>query len=352
MQKTSKHIHIFLIIWMMILGNYSFSQTLKNRLKNNDYKYFICDIIDRDTDRAIKMALAELEKNPNNSDILFTLCVSYAQKQEIDSGLFYFRKAINEGLPFERFLAGPRQLLEPLYKTKEFKKYLKKNKVKLLHGPMLGDVTHKSANFWIRTYHEVEFEIHLIETENKNKTVLKSSKSRTSAKNDYTGVTKVKNLKPNTIYEYELYIDNKPIKIEPKPNFKTYPLPYSKESFQIVFSGGSNYNPKYEKMWDTILSYNPLAFLSLGDFTYFNIADVAEHQRYIYYRRMSRPEFRRLSANTSNYFIYDDHDFGGNDCIGGPNVDFPAWKNDVTLKTFTLLIRLMVVKKHPVVGIK
>ncbi len=324
---------LLFISYFFIVGN-SYSQVLSDRNKNSDYKYFICDIKEGDVERAIKLSLDELKNDSTNADIYYTLCVSYSQINNIEKSTYYFKTAIKKGLPFEQFLAGPRKLLKPLYDTKEFQHYLKNNPVELLHGPMLGDVTSESAKFWIRTFHEVEFNINIYEKGDENRKIISSAKGFTSKLNDYTGIVETKNLNPNTEYEYQLYINKENIKIDPISSFKTYPNQKSKENFNIVFGGGSSYNPKYETMWDTILSHKPLAFLSLGDFTYFNIADIPEHQRYIYYRRESRPEFQRLAANTSNYFIYDDHDFGGNDCIGGPEIDTPSWKNDVTMKIF------------------
>jgi alkaline phosphatase D len=49
-------------------------------------------------------------------------------------------------------------------------------------------------------------------------------------------------------------------------------------------------------------------------------------QRYCYYRRQSRPEYRRFVAGTPIFAIWDDHDFTVNDGWGGPDVDEPAWK--------------------------
>ena len=54
-----------------------------------------------------------------------------------------------------------------------------------------------------------------------------------------------------------------------------------------------------------------------------------EMQHYCYYRRQSRPEFRKLTASTPVYTIWDDHDFGVNDCAYGPAIDSPAWKRPV-----------------------
>ena len=111
--------------------------------------------------------------------------------------------------------------------------------------------------------------------------------------------------------------------------------PGTKTRFHVGFGGGANYRPENERMWDTVRSRNPRAFLFLGDNTYFNIPDVPAHQHYFFYRRHSRPEYRRMIASTAMYAIYDDHDFGGNDSIGGPEIETPAWKRNVTLKIFS-----------------
>jgi alkaline phosphatase D len=52
-------------------------------------------------------------------------------------------------------------------------------------------------------------------------------------------------------------------------------------------------------------------------------------QYYCFYRRQARPEFRRLVAGTPTYAIWDDHDFGTNDGVGGPDPDSPPWKRNV-----------------------
>jgi alkaline phosphatase D len=50
---------------------------------------------------------------------------------------------------------------------------------------------------------------------------------------------------------------------------------------------------------------------------------------YTYYRRQSRPEFRRLISSTSVYAIWDDHDCATNDVFMGPYKDKPGWKMDL-----------------------
>ena len=52
-------------------------------------------------------------------------------------------------------------------------------------------------------------------------------------------------------------------------------------------------------------------------------------QHYCYYRRQSQSEWRSLVATTSVYSIYDDHDFGTNDCIPGAEIESSKWKREV-----------------------
>jgi alkaline phosphatase D len=47
---------------------------------------------------------------------------------------------------------------------------------------------------------------------------------------------------------------------------------------------------------------------------------------YTYYRRQSRPEFRKMVATTPVYAIWDDHDAATDDVWLGPYTDKPAWK--------------------------
>ncbi len=62
--------------------------------------------------------------------------------------------------------------------------------------------------------------------------------------------------------------------------------------------------------------------------------DVEVTGDYCYSRRHSRAEWKKLISKTSMHAIYDDHDFGLDDCIPGSLVDHPAWKKKA-LQNFT-----------------
>ena len=92
----------------------------------------------------------------------------------------------------------------------------------------------------------------------------------------------------------------------------------------VVFGGGAGFIPEWERMWDTIRGFEPRALLLPGDNVYIDDPEHRLTQQYCYYRRQSRPEWRRLVSSTAVFSIWDDHDFGTNDCVPGPQVDEPG----------------------------
>ncbi len=64
-------------------------------------------------DQAIESCKAHIAKDPKDLESLFTLAVAQCQLGEIDNALATTKQSIAAGLPFERFLAGPRDLLAP-----------------------------------------------------------------------------------------------------------------------------------------------------------------------------------------------------------------------------------------------
>jgi alkaline phosphatase D len=241
--------------------------------------------------------------------------------------------ALDAGLPFGRLVAGPRDLLAPIYSTGEYKKWLEKyGEMPLLHGPMLGSVTDSAASFWVRTAKPAELRIEVFaNTKDAKQPIAKSQPVRSTAESDYTAVARVTGLQADTHYRYRVLIDGKVIEAE-NTNFRTFPTEGEPADFLIGFGGGAGYVPKWEYMWDTLVKADPLAFFMLGDNVYIDDPTHPLTQSYCYNRRQSRPEWRRFIASTAMYAIYDDHDFGTNDCVPGPEIDKPEWKRRVWRK--------------------
>jgi alkaline phosphatase D len=283
----------------------------------------ISDIVDGDYDSAIKHFEKYLDDHPGDLESLYGLVVAHAQKGEIDRATKYVNQALDAGLPFSRFLAGPRSLLEPLTDSAEFEPLVKKHAVELLNGPMLGCVTDTSAKFWVRTANEVLVQVLVSNSENMDSPI-KSTVAKTKRGRDFTAVLTVRDLKPDTRYHYELLVDGR--RQLKRRSFRTFPVSGTKAQLQIGFGGGAGYNPQHERMWNTIVAHEPIAFLLLGDNVYIDNPTRPAVQRYCYYRRQCRPEFRDFTASTAIYAIWDDHDFTTNDGWGGPEIHEPEWK--------------------------
>lgn len=222
-------------------------------------------------------------------------------------------------------------LLKTLYKEKktdtglteiaddpEFKKLVKKHGLQLFSGPTLGCVTDSSARFWVRTAGPAEVQV--ISGAQKSPVV------KTAADKDYTALIDITGLKPSTEYSYDVLVDGTSALKGDKPKFSTFPSAGQKAAFSVGFGGCARYNPPLEGMWDVIASYSPEAFLFLGDNVYIDRPDSRTKQRVHYYRRQLRPEYQRLTASTGIYAIYDDHDLGNDDAVGGPDRFKPDWK--------------------------
>jgi len=304
----------------------------KKRRREPQYKQVarnrITQIAKGRPDTAISGSEKYLADHPGDLESCYVLAIAHARGNRIDKAMEYVRKSVELGLPIGRFLAGPRNLLKPLTESKAFRDFAAKHPVELIHGPMLGSVTDARARFWVRTVHQVPVQV-LVSTSGKLAETTRSPTVKTSAEKDFTAVCEVTGLKPNTRYSYQLVIDGKPVKIDPAPSFRTFPKPGGKSRFQVVFGGGAGYTPKHERMWNTLTARKPLAFLTLGDNVYIDTPEVPETQRYCYYRRQSRPEYRRFVASTPTFSIWDDHDFGTNDCKGSPGIDDIPWKMPV-----------------------
>ena len=312
-------ISIFVILTVIISG--SAIQTAEQYKKQG--RDAVSDIVDGKYDAAVEHFEGYLNEHPNDLESMYGMAVVYAQKKEIDKAVTYVQKAVDKGLPFARFLAGPRDLLKPLTSSPQFKVLAQKYSVELLHGPMLGCVTDSSAKFWVRTANEVAVEV-IVKSFGTGDSLQIRAIGKTSSKRDFTAVIPVEALKPGTLYEYELRI-NGDQKAE-GGRFRTFGSSGRPTKFQVGFGGGAGFTPKYEKMWNTIACHNLPAFLLLGDNVYIDNPTRQAVQQYCYYRRQSRIEYRNFIASTAIFAIWDDHDFTTNDAGGGPEIYTPEWK--------------------------
>ncbi|NOY00867.1 MAG: hypothetical protein GXP30_14220 [Verrucomicrobia bacterium] len=274
----------------------------------------------------IKKAEKELKKaNEADPETMFVRMMLSLKQGDIDAAVKHAQAALDSRMPFARLVVGPRDLLAPLYKTADWEKWQSEfggKQLKLLHGPMVGAVTHSGASFWVRTAEAAEVEIRVfqrvpwefpeaaraqveketgIALKGPSEILLHQGPSRivdASAQSDFTAVVKVTGLKPATTYDYEVLIDGEAL-VTDRKQFTTYPERGKPGKFSVAFGGGAGYVPKWERMWNTIGTFDPAALLMLGDNVYIDQPEHLLTQQYCYYRRQARTEWRRLVASTS-----------------------------------------------------
>jgi alkaline phosphatase D len=286
----------------------------------------LLELLEGNPARAAQMCNEQLADKPDDLEALFVLACAECRTGNIDGAYDAARRAAEKGLPVERFLAGPTELLEPLLQDPRFKQMAGETQARLVHGPMLGHVTDRSASFWVRTAAEADIEVRVFGLEEGSQPV-REEYGRTRADVDRTAVVEIAALEPDTQYFYEVLVDGRPANDGPRIPFRTQPSMRAKASFRVAFGGCAGYTPKFERIWDTIAERDVRAMLLLGDNIYIDLpAEPGAFHRYSYYCRQSRPEFRRLTDSTPIYAIWDDHDLAIDDIWMGPYLDRPAWK--------------------------
>ena len=284
----------------------------------------IARIHDGQYDKAIECLNALATNYPSDPEFMYGLSLAHCGKGDLHMALDFTQRALDAGMPFSRFQAGPRTLLDPLYKQPGFSRMLERYGSSLVHGPMLGCLTDSAASFWVRTWMPSRVTIVLTPEDINDQVSLSSNTASTTPDTDFTGIAHAENLTPDTKYTYQVRIND--VVLPETYRFRTHPRSGSPGVFSIGFGGCAGYTPWHERIWRTIQTYEFCAFLLTGDNVYIDDPLRDTVQQYCYYRRQSRPEYQGLVSSTSIAAIWDDHDFGTNDSWGGTLINEPSWK--------------------------
>ena len=125
---------------------------------NAQYKRYIREVVFYTElgyfDHALDFLDLFMQNFPGDPEGYFGYAVVHAAKKNPDKAFDDMIKAVDGGLPLDRFTCGLPGILDPLIKSDKFRDFKKKRNGALAHGPMLGHVTSHSAKFWLRTKDE------------------------------------------------------------------------------------------------------------------------------------------------------------------------------------------------------
>ncbi len=308
-------------------------------LAQHDYKVSRNLIRQQKYDQALKVLDQRIAKFPRDSEWVYQQAIALAQSGATSAAMESLKRAIamEPGVPPARVAADAHDLLLPLAKVPGFRGIVDSQKKVPIQGPMVGSVTATSAGIWLRTAGDARVQVRAVAVhgpqqgraggnEFEGEHVLESPVVQTTEESDRTAKLTLTGLKPQQLYQYEVLIDGEPAKLPQTLTFRTTPKKGEPVKFRFAFGGGAGYVTDHEYMWNTIAATRPDALLMLGDNIYSDDPQSRQMQRFCYYRRQSPLPFRKLVSHTSVYSIWDDHDFGTNDCSGGPEIDQPDWK--------------------------
>lgn len=276
-------------------------------------------------EKAVELCRRAIEQKSEHAESWFNLAIGLANLDKPAEALEAAAQAIQAGLPPERFLAGPRPLMSQLVEADGFARTVISQCSPLIHGPMLGCVSDRAAKFWVRTAEEFPVVV-LASRSPEMSSPIKSATVFSEASRGFTTIGELERLEPATEYFYDVEIRGRSVLPRPLPSFRTMPPADQPARFRVGFGGGAGYFPHRERMWKTIAGHHLSAFLFLGDNVYIDNPTRPPVQQYTYYRRQSRPEYRRFVSTTPIYAIWDDHDCLTNDAWGGPEIADPPWK--------------------------
>lgn len=194
----------------------------------------------------------------------------------------------------------------------------------LILGPLVGGLSHESANLWARAIGPATLHAWIGLQPDLSDAQLAGKSLPLRAEDGYAGVVPLRELKPETRYHYALTLKGtrpKPSE-QPFPHFATFPKPGAHRSFAFAF--GSCFCPKDEnggqifRRMDEQRQADDLRFLlMIGDQVYTDlwkynslgkVAATLSEYRAVYAYTFSRPPLRDLLTRLPVFMTLDDHE--------------------------------------------
>jgi len=216
-------------------------------------------------------------------------------------------------------------------------------KALLQSGPMVGYSEMLEVMLWAQTTEAAEVKIKYTAKDNSENSFWTNT-VKTCKEKAFTAHLLADSVSPGTEYEYTVYINNQPVKLDYECRFETLPIwkwRGDPPAFSFASGSGTYINEKafdrpgkgygdYYRIFESIAEKSPDFMLWLGDNNYLREPDW-NTRRGIQHRNThtrSTKELQALLAKMHHYAIWDDHDYGPN------NSDKSYMMKDVTLEVF------------------
>ncbi|MCX8157111.1 MAG: prolyl oligopeptidase family serine peptidase [Verrucomicrobiae bacterium] len=181
----------------------------------------------------------------------------------------------------------------------------------ILRGPWSGAVTTNSVWVKARLLDEGMTARLVVSRQPDFSEPLYSAPDRSRTQNYNLVSLRMTNLAPDTQYYYALEIDGR-LDTARTGQFRTFPAGPS--SFTIAW-GTCAKTGSTSDVFDRIREHRPLLFINAGDFHYLDInTNSIRRFRAAYDRVLASPQQAELYRTIPFAYVWDDHDFGGNNC--------------------------------------
>ncbi len=274
---------------------------------------------------------------------IFSVCSTYGQVKDKD---FPYRKGNNNnsGLKdnllylnhFDRPLPIEKQVLYKYAETrlacetyqgfgslaahKDFQNHCAEHNIKLLGGPMLGNVTSNSVDIWFRTVKPAKVEV-LITAGGTEK---KFGPSESTTGSELSVIVPLNGLMAGRKYTYSVLVDGKKIEMPYETFFHTLSDDLKTNTRILFGSCFHRWGLGNEKQSRAMVAREPDAFLAIGDIAVQDRNNSVGWHSLDYLARDLYPAWQNLASKVPVYAAWDDHDYFDNDKWGIP----PGYTNE------------------------
>jgi phosphodiesterase/alkaline phosphatase D-like protein len=183
-------------------------------------------------------------------------------------------------------------------------------------GAWSGNVTPTSASVSVRLNASGLRVRLVVGTSDKLNPAVYSAPVTTSSTSGNVVTLDIDGLQPATDYNYGLEVGGT-LRSETISRGKFRTFPQGAASFRVAFASCGDWRDPDQRAYDAIVAEQPLFFLNVGDLHYSDTnSTVAEDYRKNYDAVLNHPNQGALYRSMATAYMWDDHDFTGNDSNG------------------------------------